>query len=217
MLNEFVDQIYCINLERRTDRKEIFLKKLTEEAETSTDNLTFIKAIDGTTIPNEDMAEEFHAGWPHYTKGAWGRAVSHINAVKDAKEKGYKKILIFEDDVTFINDFKTNYKLFYDNQPGEWDTLWLGANFVSRPRVLNDYVGSANSYAAHAYMLTEKTFDMITGWAINAPIDIFYCNSLQNEFRATTYHALPRICGQFKGYSDTEGRETNHEAVLGSI
>ena len=28
MLNEFVDQIYCINLEKRSDRREIFLKKL---------------------------------------------------------------------------------------------------------------------------------------------------------------------------------------------
>ena len=28
MLNEFVDQIYCINLEKRSDRREIFLNKL---------------------------------------------------------------------------------------------------------------------------------------------------------------------------------------------
>ena len=217
MLTNFVDHIYCINLEKRPERKEMFIKNLEERAETSLEKVSIPKAVDGTTISKEEMHSNYQMNFPHYTRGAYGCFLSHINCVRDAKEKGFKKILIFEDDVTFVEGFKSKLESFFSNLPGPWDTLWLGANFISKPVEVAPGIARVHSYAAHAYMLTENTYDTILSWDVEAPIDVMYANTLQVKFRETTFHANPRLCGQFAGFSDTEERETDHTGVLGSI
>ena len=92
MLNKYCDQIYCINLERRTDRKERFISRLNGGARTDDSKLTFIKAVDGSRLLNVPVA--FNKPWPpHQSAGAYGCLQSHMNTIKDAKEKNYETIL----------------------------------------------------------------------------------------------------------------------------
>jgi len=97
-LLHYFDQIYIINLESRVDR----LKEVEQE----------LKKI-GIDI-NHPVVHLFkankpeqNAGWP--SAGTKGCFQSHLAILKDAKKNQYQRILVLEDDVTFVSNF--NYQL----------------------------------------------------------------------------------------------------------
>jgi len=80
MTSEFkIDKIMYINLDHRTDRKK------ETESELDKFNLKY---------------ERFSA--INHANGAIGCSKSHLAIIKHAKEKGYKNILVLEDDFEFI-------------------------------------------------------------------------------------------------------------------
>ena len=214
MLNQYVDQIYCINLKRRTDRKERFLQRLAE-TNTDTSKLTFIEAVDGKEL--NSIPEEFNKPWPpHESPGAYGCQRSHINAIQDAKDNNYDTILIFEDDVTFIPEFNELITDFFDSVPDNWMSLFLGCNAIQELKPINSAVAQGLGYAAQAYLLKKPLFDMVLWWGdcvFDTAIDVFYTKAIQPC--PTNYFALPRLCSQEPGLSDIENREVDHRAVLG--
>jgi GR25 family glycosyltransferase involved in LPS biosynthesis len=77
-----IDKIIYINLERRNDRREHIETQLTKY------NLIH-------------KTERFNAiDFPDF--GIYGCGMSHLSVIKIAKEKGYKNILILEDDFEFL-------------------------------------------------------------------------------------------------------------------
>ena len=119
MLNKFFDKVYLINLKKRKDRYDEFLK-ISQEL-----NFEFElkEAFDGVQELNENFVyndkkfsyitnnfyknkkenlfgiENYHE---RYFKGAVGCLISHLEILKDAEQKQYKSILILEDDVYLI-------------------------------------------------------------------------------------------------------------------
>ena len=81
-----IDHIFYINLDYRTDRKQQF--------ENDMKNLGLI-----------DKVERFSAFKTDY--GATGCGLSHIAVLKLAKERGYKNVLICEDDFQVLVDKET--------------------------------------------------------------------------------------------------------------
>ena len=81
-----IDHIFYINIDYRTDRKELF--------ENDMRNMGLM-----------DKVERFNAFRTEY--GATGCGLSHIAVLKLAKERGYKNVLICEDDFQFLVDKKT--------------------------------------------------------------------------------------------------------------
>lgn len=75
-----IDKIFYINLEERTDRKELIEKQFQEYGITN--------------------YERFNAH--SYKIGSVGCGRSHQSVLKIAKERKYKRILIFEDDFEFL-------------------------------------------------------------------------------------------------------------------
>ena len=49
-------------------------------------------------------------------------ALSHLHCVIDAKLNGYKSILICEDDIQFVSNFKEKFTQFIKDVPVEWAT-----------------------------------------------------------------------------------------------
>ena len=78
---EKVDQIYYINLEHRTDRKEHIENE--------------IKKID----PNLKKTTRIEA--IKHKQGGIGCGMSHIKVLEDAIEKNYHNIIVLEDDFKF--------------------------------------------------------------------------------------------------------------------
>ena len=116
-----VDKVFMINLERRTDRKELILKEL---ARVGIKNYEFFPAIEPKTQatlnkwnPNflkkrpawlEGAPAEYYN---KYRLGALGCLMSHAAVMQIALKRNYKRILILEDDISFKTEKGfSNYK-----------------------------------------------------------------------------------------------------------
>ena len=85
---EQIDGIFYINLDHRTDRKEEIERELTRF----------------------DLKFERFPAIPHKIGGV-GCGTSHLEVIKLAKQRGYRNVLIFEDDIEFIVDKALEFKL----------------------------------------------------------------------------------------------------------
>jgi hypothetical protein len=140
-INTYFDRIYVINLRRRQNKLiEIIqkLKSLNIEAE-------IIEAVDGYKSPHIEEYETYKnnplgLGNAHkneilekrkliYSPGVWGHLKSNRLILEDAIKKGYKRILILEDDAVFIKEFHKEFAKFTGLISGkEWKFIYLGAS-----------------------------------------------------------------------------------------
>jgi hypothetical protein len=108
------DHAYCINLERDTEKRS----KIEMEFDTQGIDVEFIKAFDAKEngIKKENVRREIHPG-------EFGCLMSNYMVWKDMLEKGYKSVLIMEDDIELVPHFKD----ILDNLefPKEWDIIYL--------------------------------------------------------------------------------------------
>jgi GR25 family glycosyltransferase involved in LPS biosynthesis len=149
-ITDFFDGVYCINLDGRTDRWE-----------------TAQKEFDKLDITDQVVR---WSGTVH-EDGNIGCTLSHLSIIKHCKEKGYKNVLIFEDDVLFLGDDmnkleKTFHELF---ELGNWDLFYLGStiqpNIGEFIRVTDNILKTNFAYTTHAYAVNEQAFDpMIEAW-----------------------------------------------------
>ena len=108
---DFFQHIYCINLPNRTDRRDIVYKEF--ERLGIQKRVEFIEGLIGEGFTNIERGEK-------------GCTLSHIKCLQDAKEKGYKNILIFEDDVCFSSNFQKKIEDSISELPINWDLFYLG-------------------------------------------------------------------------------------------
>jgi len=101
------DKIYCINLDKRTDKWEEFQRDVLEGLELDKGKFERISAIDGSGIKKRPG-------------GAIGCAASHLKIWKDMIDSGYNSVLIFEDDfmpVVTKEEFHTTLDKLYKKHP----------------------------------------------------------------------------------------------------
>jgi hypothetical protein len=201
-IDEYFDKIYYINLDKRTDRKE----ELEEELEEANIN-TAVRApgVEISEVEFEKLDKEHYENFrglkmiedkekfeKKYIKASIGVRRAHLNCIKDAKKKGYKKILILEDDI--IIDKRAN-SLFYRiiNEIGDdWQLLYLGG----------DYWGGNVTFQLSSYALDSSLFDYIIEniEASGMEDDFFFVEHIQRKFK--TLRATPMIMWQSKKDSD---------------
>ena len=114
-LNDFFDNIYCVNLAHRTDRWEDSSKLFAEHSLI----VERFEAVNGKEV--------FQPGLNRHA-GAYGLVLTHIKIFEDAILKKYKSILIFEDDIIFVNDIEKKFGNKIDYLPNDWGFLYLGGN-----------------------------------------------------------------------------------------
>jgi glycosyl transferase family 25 len=100
-----IDKIIFINLKHRTDRK----KEITLE-------------LDRFNLKYELFEAIIH------NNGAIGCSKSHLQVIKIAKQKGYKNILVLEDDFKFIVDKKVFYNEIKKLKNVKFDVCLLAYN-----------------------------------------------------------------------------------------
>jgi GR25 family glycosyltransferase involved in LPS biosynthesis len=156
-LNEFFDKVYVINLAK--DKVRLANFKLEAER-------TGIKATRVAAISGKDKRVIFNGteteGW---NKNAAALALTTLNIVKKAKEKGYKRIFIFEDDaymvyVNFQSLFRTTQKSLMNKSKGNWDFLHLNT-FDELP---SEWIASClkklgGAWCCQAYGINEDVYD----------------------------------------------------------
>ena len=128
-VHTYIDKVIYINLEHRKDRKEEI------ESELNSMNIEYERF---NAISNPDF-------------GIVGCTQSHLEIFKMAKEKGYKNILIFEDDFKFIvskDIFEEQIELLYKSQV-TFDICMLGYRLLK-------------SSPCHDYPFLQKAIDVDT-------------------------------------------------------
>lgn len=196
-MNNYFDHIYCINLDKRTDRWEDCVK-LFKKHNLSVERFS---AIDGNTLKNPTKL----------LPGEYGILSTHIELIKDAKSKGYKNILILEDDVEFIDNINEIFNSIKGQIPNDWIMLYLSGNHVGGLIQITENVFQIiHSFAIHSFAIKSELFDLIINGLpkYKKAVDVFYAE-LQSLF--PSYVIRPHLTWQRVSFSDIQGGVVNYD------
>jgi len=196
----YIDHIFYINLDRRTDRRS---------------------QIEGELQKMDLSGERFKA--IENKRGYIGCSLSHIEIVKLSRKRGYKNILILEDDFEFVVDkqtFENSIKTFFESNTS-YDVLMLAYN-AKVDNVLENCLISKTSSAATAsgYLVNSKVYDalidnyqdgliklLITNYYGDHALDKHWVHLLKDR---EWYLFTQRIGRQRESFSDIENRVVNY-------
>lgn len=159
------DEIYMINLERRTERREKMEKSFMELGL----DYTYVAAIDGKTLTDEVLIQKGIKLMPEYvdpyhkrpmTAGEIGCFLSHYSIWQKIVENNQEYVLVLEDDLRFEPYFNLRAEslLKEAQEIGGWDLIYFG-----RKRLQDDeeyleesqnFVKVRYSYWTLGYVLT---------------------------------------------------------------
>ena len=192
-----IEKIIYINLEERSDRKELLLKEL-------------------SNIPNiDDKLIRFNA-IKDTIYGAIGCTKSHIKCLEMAIKNNWKNVLILEDDAMW-NNYDNRIQILDNLMSNQFDVILLGGTFIS----LNEKTFKLNkAQTAIAYVVSNHYFKTLLDNYIEGLqnleqtmifemycIDVYW-NKLQEK--DNWYIVNPALMIQRKGYSDIEKRNVNY-------
>lgn len=136
-----ITNIFYINLEHRTDRKEHVENQLKSVGLSQFERFNAIKN----------------------NNGAIGCSMSHLQCLLTAKERNYEHIFICEDDITFLNPsllINQINSFFLNNQ--EWDVVLVaGNNFNPYTTTDNNCIKVNNCQCATGYIVKNHYFDTL--------------------------------------------------------
>ena len=209
-MKKYFDNIYCINLDSRTDRWQDC-------------------QVEFKQLGLEDNIERFSACTLKDMPGIAGCTKSHYEVIKLAKSRGEKNILIFEDDFQAVrDDLWEVLKIVYDQIEANnisFDMLYLGgriadkngASIVDENLLKLSYVKTT-----HAYIINEQIFDIIINFfdSVNwydhwnwsqsnndrLNIDLWYIHNIQQKHNV--YGIYPAVFQQRTSYSDIINRDS---------
>jgi len=197
---DYFEQIYCINLDRRIDRWNLVQKEFNK-------------------VGIQNKVKRFSA--IEHLNGRIGLLKSFINIFNQAKIDKLDHILIFEDDVCFLDQFKPLETLSkginqIKSNNINWDLFYLGANTVGRKLIpiTDNIVTTKQIYAAHAVCYKNTVFDEIIERYNNVKEPLKHCDyndvilSDIIQIKYKTIMLFPIIALQFNSYSDLEKRDS---------
>lgn len=153
-----ISEIICINLRTRPDRKR--------------------------------RMEALLSGYPvHYFEASphpdpsTGNRESHLSAIKRARDRGYQKVLIVEDDIRVVLDLATLPRF-----PDGWQLVYLGG-LCTRVYKAPDPPSiwfQGDVYCNHAYVVQAELYDeiLVRGLTGDGSIDEFLVTQIHPHHRA---------------------------------
>ena len=202
------DKVYCINLKRREDRFDNFLKQVDKF---NLGEFTRFEAYDGKEL---DLVE-------HKTNlkpGELGLVLSNLDIIKEAKNLKLEKILIIEDDCEFTNEIK-NINEYFKLLPSDWDMLYMGGNHNTHmgeppPKSINEKVCKLHqTFSTHFIGIKNTVFDHIEQTLSKKiePIDVSYTR-FQKIFNVYSFY--PAIAKQIVDFSDIQHYITDYNWLI---
>lgn len=184
---QYFDDIVCINLDHRTDKKNISQKIF---------NLLGINS-------------RFHTVKKHPKGGIYGCFESHIQVIQQAYENKLNNIMIFEDDIKVTPSYsqlqvKECVDFMQNNK--EWDIFYLGyfacntsrgsvKDFISS-KFINNHIIEFRPFATHAYCLSRKgmrkVLDTYKNYIGKIHLDHYYV-----KIKLDSYCTVPLLFDQY--------------------
>lgn len=208
-MNSFdsIKNVYYINLEIRTDRKENVESELRYFGWNP-------KRFNAIKMPN----------------GALGCSTSHLRCLELAKSEGLDHILICEDDITFLNKdlFKNQLDNFLSTDIS-WDVILIaGNNMGSIMPICNSAVKVSNCNAATGYLVKREYFDTLIQNFQEGINKLTYEPQKHQLYAIDQYWTTlqkkdnwilitPLTVTQKEGHSDIEKMYTNYNHLMLSI
>lgn len=178
-LNNFFDHIYVVTLHRANERQDEIKKNLAglnydffwgaDKQEHS------IVDMERDGIYNEALTKKNHRYHKALSCGQICCAWSHRNVYEDVLSKGYRKVLILEDDVTAISNIGTIFSLMLTELPSNWELLYLDYN-------KNESANKLKQYWYHVQKLMGKL-----NWS-HTTIQHLYPKKIGNHLSSAGYH-----------------------------
>jgi GR25 family glycosyltransferase involved in LPS biosynthesis len=145
--------IYCINLERRRDRRQKIQHEVDRE---ELEDVEFFSGTDGCR----------HS---RLNKGQCGCVDSHIRVWRDIVDKGHPVSLVLEDDARLVNHFRDQLDDVMKNMPSDWDYVNLGS--IPSQRIFQGHVTTeltkGLSTTTHCYLISLKAAQHLSHWETN--------------------------------------------------
>lgn len=153
-----VEQIYVVNLRRRSDRYIRFLREMNfhglrvkriegVDGLTSTDADILLKEFTSRPLVerrrssahiSDTMFQGYKSG---LTTGVFGYILSQAKVLNDAAKEGYKRILVLDDDIFFCSDASSRLNDICRFIPNDLKILALGTSEYS-DRLSEEFIGS---------------------------------------------------------------------------
>lgn len=183
----FFDDIVCINLLHRIDKKNISQK-----------------IFDVLGIPGR-----FHTVKKHPQGGIYGCFESHIQVIEQAYKNNLNNILIFEDDIKVSPSYsklQVEECIRFMNTNHDWDIFYLGyfacntnrgsmKDFISSEFV-SDHIIKFRPFATHAYCLNrkgmKKILDTYKDYIGKVHLDYYYV-----RIKLDSYCTVPLLFDQY--------------------
>lgn len=230
-LNYYFDGIFCINLDRRTDKWDVMSNRFKKY----NINVERIRAFDGKwdavnnewEIARQKLNHKFGSKMSNPSaygllenQFAYGTLCTHISVIQLAKQRNLKRILIFEDDVVFHNDFNNQLKqiLKFNN----WKLLYLGASQHRWENITiqDGYYYANRTLGGFAYAIDASVYDEILSLAWQHEKSFDNClgnfdgNDIQSKYPNDCYVIYPNIAIADVRESDLrEKRDPNEHAI----
>jgi GR25 family glycosyltransferase involved in LPS biosynthesis len=197
-LDNLFDRIYCINLDRRTDRWESVQN---EFKKFNIKNIIRFSGIDGNMLKNDTVL----------LNGELGILLTHLEIIKKAKLDNLDNVLIIEDDVIFSDEF-LNIQSYMKEVPDDWDFIYFGGNHIygKPPQKINEKILKLNFTVALQCVAIKKTmFDKIIEILPKKQkqVDGYYADFHKS---CNAYCFYPNIAKQKEGFSDIQNKFVNY-------
>lgn len=194
------DRVVLINLKRRKDRLERFLKNMSE-CQWPFKAPEIFEAVDGSKVP----VPRFW-GWG---EGTWGCMQSHRQVLERAIMDGVRRLLVIEDDVFFRKDFGPSAKKFLSRVPANWDQLMIGGQLFADSDIEPVAEGVArvsNCQRTHCYAVQGDFIRVLYEYWVST---VGHCDHRMGEIqhKHNVFAAQPFLAGQAPGASDISGAD----------
>lgn len=208
--NDFFDEIFCLNLNRRADR----WMKMNTRFQREGIHVTRFEGKDGV---NKDVRIDYYLLKREKTNtrlrtiGAYAIILSYLKLLKMVmKQPHIKKVLIFEDDVLFHNEFGALFDDRVQKLPQNWEMWALAASQIgwngvkyTDDRLFYSPSTKAQTYGLYAFALKREYIPTVISFLEKriAPADVdIYRHHYNGERRI--YISNPFLCAHSYGYSD---------------
>lgn len=196
-----IDRVFCINLKTSTDRKENFKSNFPELVKSGI--FEWYGAERDTENPK---------------RGCYN---SHKNILELSKKRGYKQILIFEDDASPIVEWNVLVKTVNNiKYPEYWRAIQIGY-FPLSTKKINDndtLVEIACSITTHSYIANVDTLDLIPFFNKEVDMVMFCSNFFENYFLNFSvpgmYGIYPHILTKQGSSGSTISKQRDNQGVL---
>jgi len=182
-IEKFIDKGFYINLDYKTKRNEAMQKTLKDyNLDNIVERIDAVKAFDHTV--KCDFASE------EWRKCVDSCAKSHLSIIEKAKAENLEKILIFEDDIEFIEDGETPCMEKINSAINSiinipWDILYLGGVLLDNEinKIDKHLIKINRMSGSHAYILNKNSYDFIINeYHYGYPMDRLLEASLKNKY-----------------------------------